>query len=198
MTVTIAKAEKRKSFTAVTVIMTSQSGFETRELHLPHKEWEKLCLEPPCETDTETLEHIYKCEEYFLCYEKALSILAYGDNSAASLKRKLKLKRFSDGAIVYVVDLLKKKGYINDAKLLNEKVLFFANEKLHGRRRIISELLAKGFLRHDIDAALERCEALISFEENKYKLIEKRFGRTKDFTPEEIVKIKRFLYTNGY
>lgn len=198
MTVQLIKAEKRKHFIAVHVLMTSSGGFESREITLPPSVWNDMGYEVPCEISTAEMDELYRYEEYYHCYEKALSILSYGDNSAAALKRKLKLKGFSDGAIVYASHAMKAHGYINDAELLNERVLYLANEKLHGRRRIVSELVAKGFLRHDIEAALERCEALISFPKNRKKLIMQRYGKTDGFTAEEIVKIKAFLYRNGY
>ena len=198
MTVQLIKAEKRKHFIAVHVLMTSDSGFESRELILPPSVWNDTGYEVPCEISTDEMDELFRYEEYYHAYEKALSILSYGDNSAASLKRKLKLKGFSDGAIIYASRAMKAHGYINDAEILNEKVLYLANEKLHGRRRIISELTAKGFLRHDIEGALERCDALISFPKNKRRLIEKKYGKTEGFSAEEIVKIKAFLYRNGY
>ena len=198
MTVQLIKAEKRKHFVAVHVLMTSDSGFESREITLPPSVWSDMGYELPCEISTAEMDELYRYEEYYHAYEKALSILAYSDNSAAALKRKLKLKGFSDGAIVYASRAMKAHGYINDAEILNEKVLILANEKLHGRRKIISELTAKGFLRHDIEAALERCEALISFPKNRRRLVERKYGKASGFTAEEIVKIKAFLYRNGY
>ncbi len=198
MTVQLIKAEKRKHFVAVHVLMTSDSGFESREITLPPSVWNDMGYEVPCEISTAEMDELYRYEEYYHAYEKALSILSYGDNSAAALKRKLKLKGFSDGAVIYASRAMKAHGYINDAEILNEKVLYLANEKLHGRRKIISELTAKGFLRHDIEGALERCGALISFSKNRRRLIEKRYGKTDGFTAEEIVKIKAFLYRNGY
>ncbi len=198
MTVQLIKAEKRKHFIAVHVLLTSSGGFESRELTLPPSVWNDMGYEVPCEISTAEMDELYRYEEYYHAYEKALSILSYGDNSAAALKRKLKLKGFSDGAIIYASRAMKAHGYINDAEILNEKVLYLANEKLHGRRKIISELTAKGFLRHDIEGALERCEALISFPKNRRRLIEKKYGKTDGFTAEEIVKIKAFLYRNGY
>lgn len=198
MTVQLIKAEKHKHFVTVHVLMMSQNGFESRELMLPPSVWNGMGYEIPCEISTAETDELFRYEEYYHAYEKALSILSYGDNSAASLKRKLKLKGFSDEAIVYASHAMKAHGYINDAEILNEKVLYLANEKLHGRRRIISELTAKGFLRHDIEDALERCDALISFPKNRRRLVERKYGRVSGFTAEEIVKIKAFLYRNGY
>ncbi|MBQ7011311.1 MAG: regulatory protein RecX [Clostridia bacterium] len=198
MTANISKIENKNGFVVVTVVMTSESGFDVRELHLPFDEWDKGRYTPPCPISKEELEDLFVKEECYLAYEAGVRILAYGDNSSADLRRKLRLKKYSAYAAEKAVELLKAKGYIDDFTLLNDKVIYYANEKLHGRRRIIAELTAKGFTRREVERALERCEGAIDFSRNRARLIEQRFGRSKERSAEEIVKIKAFLYRNGY
>ena len=199
MTATVTRAEVKNGFVAVTVVMASQSGHDVRELLLPYDEWDKSRFPSlPCAISNEELEEFFVMEECYHAYEAGVRILAYGDNSSADLKRKLRAKKYSDYAADKAIFMLKARGYIDDFSLLNEKVLYYANEKLHGRRRIIAELTAKGFTRRDVESALERCEGAIDFYRNQKKLIEQRFPKRGERTKEEVVKIKAFLYRNGY
>ena len=188
-----------EKFVTARIIMLADGGYELRELHIPIDEWLALDIPaPPAVLDNGTVVALYRAEANFLAYEAALRMLAYGDNSSADLLRKLRLKKHSKAAAEYAVSAVKEQGYINDRALLCERILALANEKWHGRRKIVAELSAKGYNREEILDALSECEREIDFELNKARLVKRRFGDIKSLTREEKEKVRAFLYRNGY
>lgn len=195
----LSEVKYGEKFVTARIIMLADGGYELRELHIPIDEWLAFDIPaPPAVLDNGTVDALYRAEANFLAYEAALRMLAYGDNSSADLLRKLRLKKHSKAAAEYAVSAVMEQGYINDRALLCERILALANEKWHGRRKILSELTAKGYKREEILDALSECEREIDFELNKARLVKRRFGDIKSLSREEKEKVRAFLYRNGY
>ena len=87
-------------------------------------------------------------------WQRALSILAYGANSARSLTLKLRQRGFDAETTEHAVELVRAQGYLhedNDAQREAERSL----AKGWGLRRIGQHLRQRGYATEAIDAALE-------------------------------------------
>lgn len=126
---------------------------------------------------------------------RALRILSFGDNSEKMLKIKLMRMGASREVCDEVAAEMVDRGYVDSHRQLERLIVYEANEKLHGPKKILPRLIAKGYSREDIsavmDSLIERQE--IDFNESKERLIEKhRIDR------EDEEEIKKILYKNGY
>jgi len=83
--------------------------------------------------------------------EAALRLLEYADNTEKKLREKLLRKGFSPSECCAALEYVKRVGALDDRRLMERTVERLAKVKLYGRRRIVSELFAKGFVRADID-----------------------------------------------
>jgi len=140
------------------------------------------------------------CGEVCSAWFSALSLLSYGDNTRKKLYQKLILKGYGEAAAKKAVALALKAGYIDESAQIKDALFRLANDKLFGKRRVVEELRAKGFEREGISLALSHWEGEIDWEENKKKLLHRKFGndmpRLSD--AKETQKIKGFLYRYGY
>lgn len=132
-------------------------------------------------------------DERYRAMKRALSILAYADNTATNLTAKLLRAGFSREIAVECVEECLRLGYVNEERQIERAVLNEANRSLYGREYIIKKLSAKGY-RHGavaacIDALVERGE--IDFAENFERLAERC-----DASGEE--ERKKLAYKRGY
>ena len=131
-------------------------------------------------------------EDTRLAYERALKILAAGDNTAAALTRKLRERGFSDAVSRSAVARAEKEGYIREEDMLLRQLGIYA-KRLWGPRKFIPALLQKGFSRERIEAALRRAEAegVYSKDAVKQSLLE-------SFSPQNQAECKALLYKYGF
>lgn len=136
--------------------------------------------------------------EKFGAMKYALYLLGFSDKSEKALTRKMREKGYSEDACSEALSVLKKNGYLNDAASCARKCEILASSKLYGPRRIISELVAKGYTRECAQGALD--STAVDFEENLKRLFEKL---TKGAPPRErearnklFAKLARYGY--GY
>ncbi|MDD4772104.1 MAG: regulatory protein RecX [Eubacteriales bacterium] len=118
----------------------------------------------------------------------AVNILTYADNTETKLRGKLAVRKFSreaiDAAVAYVIG----RGWLNEEKQAVAIIRYLADVKLFGRRRILQEMVKRGFRRSVIDG----CDFDdIDFTENCRRLWEKR-GYTED------EKTRAYLNRAGY
>lgn len=119
-------------------------------------------LDPISEDKTEQLKKAIKT---------GMNILGYSDNTERQLHDKLIKKGYHEDVIVASIEYLIEKGYLNEERHINRAIIFLADTKLLGRRRIYEELKKKGFSREKIENA-DFSE--IDFPQNCAKLIFKR------------------------
>ena len=147
------------------------------------------------EIDESDYEKIKSRDLYIRGKRKALSLLAFSDNSKKTLT--VKLLRFglnramADRIVSEMCDL----GYINEDAQLSRMIERLANGQLMGPKKIISRLASKGYSPSDIKRAMrEMCDSgEIDFSENKRRLLEK-YSVTDGDTELE----NKILYKNGF
>lgn len=125
----------------------------------------------------------------------ALNTLSYGDKSRRALYRKLREKGYdretAEDATLEAVRL----GYIDEERQLRHIIPRLANEKLHGARRILPELVNKGYQNSQIRAILSELveEGEINFKENFERLLVKT--RTD---PHDTEARRKLAFRYGY
>ena len=146
--------------------------------------------------DDEMLAALAEAEGEIRARAKAESLLAYGDNSANGLCRKLRQRGYSQENAEAAVALMLQKGYIREEEQVYRLVLAAANRKYWGARRIVADLAHKGYPAALVRRVIAQAEAEgeIDFHESAARLLEKRF---KGETPDPMTR-RRVLYQYGY
>jgi SOS response regulatory protein OraA/RecX len=141
------------------------------------------------------MELILECDESYRAEKKALSILAYSDNSVSALVRKLRERGFSKDASVEVAKEMVRLGYIREGDQIERMVSELANKSLYGRRKILSHLVSRGYQPALINKVISEMESSgdVDFSENQNKLLEDA-GICDRYSEEA----KRLLYKKGY
>jgi SOS response regulatory protein OraA/RecX len=93
-------------------------------------------------------------------------------------------------------DVLKKNGYVSDERFCRRKCETLSEGKLFGRRRIVSELMAKGISYELCDKVIDSME--IDFYANLQRLFEKITAGEIPETREQKKKIFDKLLRYGY
>ena len=125
----------------------------------------------------------------------ALNTLSYGDKSRRELYRKLREKGYdretAEDATLEAVRL----GYIDEERQLRHIIPRLANEKLHGARRILPELVNKGYQNSQIRVILSELveKGEINFKENFERLLVKT--RTD---PHDVEARRKLAFRYGY
>ncbi len=174
------------------VFLESFLGEDVRDVVRPGAELDFLPLyvEDDAEEELEALAEKLKAIKY------ASYILGIGDKSEKQLRLKLKTKGYSVRAIDSSFEVLRRNGYLCDERTCKRRCELLANGKLFGRRRIISELMAKGYPYSLCERTVD--EAQIDFEENLVLLYEK-ISKGEDLLDwEQKKKISDKLLRYGY
>lgn len=167
-------------------------GEDVRDVVRPGAELDFLPLyvDDEAEAELEALAEKLKAIKY------ASYILGIGDKSEKQLRLKLKTKGYSPRAIDSSFEVLRRNGYLCDERTCKRKCELLANGKLFGRRRIISELMAKGYPYSLCEKTVD--ESQIDFEENLALLYEK-ISKGEDLLDwEQKKKISDKLLRYGY
>ena len=145
--------------------------------------------------DGHRLSLIRREDEIFRARKKALSILAYGDNSRRSLYMKLLRSKISKEIAFDTVEEMCALGYINENERLRRIITDQVNLHFVGRAKLYARLLSKGYSKRDIDSVIHELssEGEIDFSEARRRLVEKYLP--PDASEEEI---KKLLYKNGH
>ncbi|MBQ6182427.1 MAG: RecX family transcriptional regulator [Clostridia bacterium] len=148
------------------------------------------------QTATADPEKLSFCADKLACIKKSENYLSYGDLSERKLREKLKDK-FEPRVIDTVVNMLRDKGYIDDASLAERYASELARTRLWGVKRISQYLYAKGFRREDIAGA---CDSLDAESMRAYlrELIEKTAPKADLSTPKAVSAYGAKLYRLGW
>ncbi len=124
----------------------------------------------------------------------ALRILAFSDNNAATLRRKLRARGHAAKASDRAVSEVIRRGYLREGDLL-ERAVLAAARKLWGPRRITEALVAKGYRRGEVEDTLRRLTDAgeIDFAASRRRLLTERLKDESD--PQ---RKRAFLYRYGY
>lgn len=150
----------------------------------------------PLYADDAELKELEALAEKLRAIKYAAYLLGINDKSEKILRSKLKLKGYSGNAADAAVEVLKKNGYLSDERFCRRRCEILAQSKLFGRRRIISELMAKGLAYDLCDRIIDDAE--IDFEENLKLLFDKLTKGNIPKDREQKKKISDKLLRYGY
>lgn len=156
----------------------------------------QICDVLPLYADESASEALCGMAEKLKAIKYAVYLLGINDKSEKTLRQKLKLKGYSAKATDEAFVILKKNGYLSDERYCRRACELMANGKLFGRRRLVSELMAKG-LSYDLCSRVVD-EAEIDFEENLRMLFEKVSKGKAPSSWEEKKKLSDKLLRYGY
>ncbi len=94
-----------------------------------------------------------RCIKYLQYY-----ISSYGAKSIRRLSEKCREKGYSNECIAESVGILCSFSAVDEKSDCERRISSLATEKLYGRYRIKKELISKGYMRENIEDALENCE----------------------------------------
>ena len=128
---------------------------------------------------------------------KAVSLLAYGDNTAKKLSDKLRQKGFSKEAAAEAVRFCVEKRYIDEEDQLKRLMELLCEKKKYGLRRIRQEVWQKGFSEEIVKSYFEEFAAELDFDAAVYDRV-KRLGADAFSTPEKKKKHISSLLRYGF
>ncbi len=128
---------------------------------------------------------------------KAVSFLAFGDNTAKKLGDKLRQKGFSREAAAEAVRFCVEKRYINEEDHLRRLMEQLCERKKYGLRRIRQEVYNKGFAEETVKAVFEECASELDFDAAVTERVMK-LGADAFSTPEKKKKQVSSLLRYGF
>lgn len=132
----------------VDVTISDDAG-HTETFTLSAGEWKRLNKITPVEHLMEADEDLYDrltaAQERTVTVREAAAILTSGDKSASAIIRKLTQKGRSREAAEYAVELLKKRGYLNEEDACRRIADALVRSKHYGRRRVRDYLISHGY-----------------------------------------------------
>ena len=140
----------------------------------------------------EVLYELIREEEEKRAYERAVRILASGDNTALILERKLRERGFDGRAARTAVERLIEGGYLREEEMLLRQFAVF-KKRLWGPAKYMPALLSKGFSRELIERVRERAS-----EEGVYDAEGVRQELFERFSPNGIAEERALLYKYGF
>lgn len=150
----------------------------------------------PLYVDVEGEKELNFLDEKLKAIKYAVYLLNISDKSEKQILSKLKLKQYSQRACMETVEVLKKNGFISDERFCRRKYEQFSQNKLFGKRRIITELMSKG-LSYDLCRRVVD-ESETDFEQNIRFLFDKISKGVIPETREQKKKISDKLLRFGY
>ncbi len=131
-------------------------------------------------------------EDTRLAYERALKILAAGDNTAVGLLRKLRERGFSATVSETAVRQAKQNGYIKEEEMLLRQLAIYA-KRMWGPRKFLPALLQKGFSREEIENAMRKAAAEEIYDREAVKA-----ALLSEYSPSTSAETKALLYKFGF
>ena len=143
----------------------------------------------------EKLDEVEQAAMVSAAYTRALTILAYGANSAQALILKLRQRGFDGETAAQAVELVCERGYLceeSDAKREAERCL----AKGWGRRRIEAYLRQRGYTKEAAKLAMEELED--TDEEERCAEVARRKSHASPADEKEKQKLIAYLIRQGY
>ncbi len=122
-----------------------------------------------------------RCVKYLQWY-----ISNYGEKSKKRLLEKCRENGYVRECAEKAIEILCEFSVIDEVSACERRISAYSREKLYGKYRIRSELMAKGYERDSIDKALKLAE--VDFYENAARMYAKL---TKNGAPEDIREKKK-------
>ena len=132
----------------VDVTLADEAG-HTETFTLSAGEWKRLNRIVPVhclmEADEELYDRLRDAAERTIAVREAAAMLTTGDKSASVIIRKLTRKGRSPESAQYAVELLKKRGYLNEEDACRRIAETLVRSKHYGRRRVRDYLISHGY-----------------------------------------------------
>ncbi len=180
------------------VEISSAENTEKKQLYISASQYYD-CGRPEAGLITEEFyDRLESMSQMYDAIRKGAYLLSYSASNKSNLKRKLVSKGISDENALLAVEYLSDKGYIDELSQVKRLILRMAEKNRYGKRRIVSELYAKGYAREIISEAFESVEDEIDFESNKKELVRMKFEGQNVKDPKVKQKIYSLLRRYGY
>lgn len=178
------------------VLEREVSGLEVLEREMSEREVSKGEFSGREKAETEGKE-IFSCEEAKKAAEKAMALLLFKDRTRHELVTRLYRAGFSETASSEAMEYVKRFGYINDRRYVENYVMFQKGKK--SRREMVYQLTERGIGGELISEVLEECEYDGEQEAIRMLLKKKLKGRLLcETTYEERQKMMAYLGRKGY
>lgn len=142
----------------VDVTLSDEAG-HTETFTLSAGEWKRLNkitpVEQLMEADEDLYDRLHAAAERTITIREAAAILTSGDKSASAILRRLTQKGRSKEAAEYAVELLKKRGYLNEEDACRRIADALVRSKHYGRRRVRDYLISHGYDTKTAETAAE-------------------------------------------
>ncbi len=155
------------------VTLTASVGGETVSYTVGRSVWERLGSPSAGEPLTaEALASLARASEAREAYGLAVRILESGEVNGRTLLFKLSRKGVSREAAVFALARMRELGYIDERGQAERYAASMSRRNLWGRRRIVAELIARGYSAEDAEAGVTAACAAgeIDFSETKTAL----------------------------
>ncbi len=147
------------------------------------------------ELDSHAMEEIKYADECRRAEKKALSLLAFSDNSVRALTRKLCERGFRRDIAEETAAEMVRLGYIKEDDQIERLVLNAANISLRGPMKIIPHLVNRGYSVSEVKRALSR---LISTGEVDFDSVKRRILDKHGISDWDSDEAKTLLYKHGF
>ncbi|MHB0976002.1 MAG: regulatory protein RecX [Candidatus Aquicultorales bacterium] len=132
-------------------------------------------------------------------YDKAVVFLAFRDRSVKEVRDKLERAGFDEDLAESTIARLNEVGLLDDRSFAFEWATSRIAVRGYGRRRLQSELLAKGIEREIVETVLSEACRDVAEEERAYSLAVGRAERLSHLERREaLAKLARWLENRGY
>lgn len=174
----------------VDVTLSDEAG-HTETFTLSSGEWKRLnkitLVEHLMEADEDLYDRLHAAAERTITVREAAAILTSGDKSASAIMRRLTQKGRSKEAAEYAVELLKKRGYLNEEDACRRIADALVRSKHYGRRRVRDYLISHGYDTKTAEIAAEE----IPDEEIREALIYHLTRKFRNYTELPIAERKK-------
>lgn len=145
------------------------------------------------DTFTKVLQH----SEFRKASRRAMYLINEREYSRLGLLEKLR-RNYPEDTCQKVLDIMVRKGYVNDRRFAEGLVYNYSEVKLFGPKRVRQELYRRGIRDGTADEALEEC--YIGMDKRIHTLIEKKYLRYLTDTEDRnaVLKLKNALARAGY
>lgn len=147
------------------------------------------------ELDTYAMDEIHLADETRRAEKKALSLLAFSDNSERALVRKLCERGFRRSVAEEIGREMVGLGYVREDDQIRRLALSLANTSQRGPMKIIPYLVGKGYSSGDVKRVLTELQ---HDGEIDFDLVKERILKKHGVDPENIEDVRRLLYKYGF
>lgn len=187
----------KKGRNGISLTFESVEYGDVRKLMLSEKLWDSL---PFGKGDILTSGEVDEVENMTLtlrAFENTKIMLSYSGQSRGGLQRKLCLKGYSKEIAEAAVQMAEENGLLDEKREAYNKAEYCLRHKKWGKRRIVSDLIAKGYSKAAVSEAVDALDEDLFFE-NLISVIEgKAVPVDKNGRRKYIASLCRMGYTTG-